>query len=38
MSSPISSSPDLANWMRAVWDGQEPTFKSAGVASIRQGK
>ena len=29
---------DLANWMRAVWGGQEPTFKVEGAASIRQGK
>ena len=29
---------DLANWMHAVWGGQEPTFKPEGVASIRHGK
>jgi mono/diheme cytochrome c family protein len=29
---------DLANWMRAVWGGQEPTFEAEGVASVRQGK
>jgi hypothetical protein len=29
---------DLANWMRAVWGGQESTFKPEGVASVRHGK
>lgn len=27
---------DLANWMRAVWGGQEPTFKPEGVLSLRR--
>jgi mono/diheme cytochrome c family protein len=29
---------DLANWMRAVWGGQEPTLKPEGVAAIRLDK
>ena len=26
---------DLANWMRAVWGGQEPTFESGEAGIIR---
>jgi mono/diheme cytochrome c family protein len=27
---------DLANWMRAIWGGKEPTFRPEDVKSIRQ--